>query len=70
MMVARPDYANVQELEADVAYAAHLMLRYGDYIAPIFERLERELEIMKRKGSPRQRAEAFLARHEDEVPDV
>lgn len=56
-------YQTVEELEADVAYFAYLMLRYGDHIAPIFDRLERDLETMRKANTSRDRAKAASQRY-------
>lgn len=53
----------IEELEGLVAYAAHLVLRYGDVVSPILDRMESELEVRKRTRSPQDRARAALERY-------
>lgn len=49
------------ELECCLAVAAYLVIRHGDAYIPTFERLEYEVEQMRRKLGNRERAQRVLA---------
>lgn len=45
--------------------AAYTVTTHGQAYAPIFERLEREMEMMERRQDPLSRAQRVLAAHLD-----
>jgi hypothetical protein len=51
----------VERLERALAIAAYVVARHGDVYAPIFERLERELEEVRRRRAAADRARAMVA---------
>ncbi len=50
----------VERLERGLAVAAYLLVRHGPVLAPIFERLERELATMKADQDAVGRAKKLL----------
>jgi len=52
--------ADSTALENALAVAAYLVMRHGDAYAPVFSRLEAEVEAERTAGSTRQRAAAVL----------
>ena len=50
-------------IEACLDFLAHLMGSDGDIYAPIYDRLETELEILRRRRSPLDRARMRIAAH-------
>ena len=50
-----------RHIEAGMKFAAYVVVRYGDVYAPLFERLERDLEDLRRRRSPADRARMLLA---------
>ena len=63
-------YPNCQALASDIAFVAHLMLRYGDWLAPILDALEDEMEAMQRDRAPQDRARLALERYAIPVATV
>lgn len=50
----------VARVERALVFAAYVLEKYGDRYAPILERLERELEELRRQENPRDRARRIL----------
>ena len=49
-----------RHLEAALDYVAHIMLTQGEVYAPIYARLEVELEVLQRRRGPIERARLRL----------
>lgn len=50
-----------RHLEAALDYVAHVMMTQGEAYAPIYDRLEAELDVMRKRRSPVDRARMRLA---------
>ena len=50
-----------RHVEAALDYVAHIMLTQGEAYAPIYDRLEAELETMRKRRTPVDRARMRLA---------
>lgn len=50
-----------RHLEAALDYVAHVMLTQGEVYAPVYDRIEAELEMMRKRRSPVDRARLRLA---------
>lgn len=50
----------LQYLEQRLAVMAYIVLRHGDVYAPLMERIEEEIEEVRKKGSVRDRAQQIL----------
>jgi hypothetical protein len=58
----RDEPVTIERLERALAVCAHLVVRDGPVVVPIFERLERELAAMRSNEATVVRAKALLAR--------
>jgi len=56
----REPAVTIEELEEVIAFAAFVVLRYGEVYAPLLDRLESELIAMRRAQAPRDRARQIL----------
>jgi hypothetical protein len=61
-MTRRGTFPTVTEerLEQAVVKMAYIVLRHGEVYAPLFDRLEAELDLVRRKRSPTERARRAL----------
>lgn len=50
----------LQYLEHRLAVMAYIVLRHGEVYAPLMERIEAEIEEVRRKGAVRDRAQQIL----------
>lgn len=48
------------EIEQALALTAYIVLRHGDAYAPLLDRLEREMEEVRRRASHQDRAQRIL----------
>jgi hypothetical protein len=54
------DVITVERLERALAVCAYLIVRHGDYVTPLFERIERDLAALRAQHAAVDRAKALL----------
>jgi|GEM_PF-4593265 len=65
----KSEIITVEDLEWALTFCAHLIEVHGQWIMPIFEKLERELEAAKEKRSAADRAKALLESYRERAGD-
>ena len=56
----------VERLERGLAYCAYLVTIYGAKVVPLFERLERELAVLKQEQDAVERAKVLLESYREQ----